>query len=128
MREKLARDSKLGRGEKVEIDIFGTKHTTFLTHNGITKSQLHPKLAGNKRAISFLEQMQERGQKTILIAEITRGPNWDVSKGITVTSKQPSVQKVAVSYLRSAFLLVFCLLGPAGYRFASSKALEPIRA
>lgn len=127
MRDKSVQDSKLGRGEKVEIDIFGTKHTTFLTPNGITTNQLPPQLAVNTRVHSFLEQMEARGQKTILIAEIIRGPNWNVSKGITLTPKQPSAQQVAVGCLRYAFLLVFCLLGPAGYRFASSKALEPIR-
>lgn len=125
--ERAIQDTKSGRGEKVELDIFGTKHTTFLTPKGITKTQLHPQLLGNSRAHSFLEEMERKGQKTILIAEITRGPNWDVSKGITLTSKLPTVQQVAVSQLRSAFLLVFCLLGTAGYRFATSGALEPIR-
>ena len=127
MRERAIQDSKSGRGEKVELDIFGTKHTTFLTPNGIRKSQLHPRLAANFRVHSFLEQMEKRRQKTILIAEIARGPNWDVSKGITLTPKRPSAQQLAVSCLRSAFLLVFCLLGTAGYRFARSEALGPVR-
>ena len=127
MRERAKKASKSGRGEKVELDIFGTKHTTFLTSNGIRKSQLHPKLVGNPRVRSFLEKMEARGQKTVLIAEITRGPNWDVSKGITLTPKRPSAQQVAVGCLRSAFLLVFCLLGTAGYRFARSEALKPVR-
>ena len=127
MQERAKQASESGRGEKVELDIFGTKHTTFLTSSGIGKSQLHPKLEGNPRIRSFLEEMEARGQKTILIAEITRGPNWDVNKGITVTHKRPSAQQVVVGCLRSAFLLVFCLLGPEGYRFARSEALGPVR-
>ena len=127
MRYKAIRDRQAGRGTKVEIDICGSKHTTYLSPSGVRKSQLDSRLASNPNVKCFLDKMESKGQKTVLLAEMTRGPNWDVSKGLTLSTKMPSTHQVAVSWLRSAYLQVFCLLGPAGYGFAKSEAIEPIR-
>ena len=127
IRNKAIRDMETGRGMKVEIDVFGTKHTSYLSPDGIEKSDLDTRLARNPNVASFLNRMELSGQKTVLLAQMTRGPIWDVSKGIKLSSKEPSGHRIAVSWLRSAYLLVFCLLGPSGYRYAESGAIRPIR-
>ena len=127
MRNKAIRDMETGRGMKVEIDVCGTKHTSYISSNGIRKSDLDTKLARNPNVESFLNKMELSGQRTMLLAEITRGPIWDVSKGIKLSSKEPSGHRIEVSWLRSAYLLVFCLLGSSGYRYAESEAIRPIR-
>ena len=126
-RKREAIDAETGRGIKVELDVCGTKHTTYLSPDGIEKSDLDTRLLSSPDVESFLKRMESKGQKTVLLAQITRGPNWDVSKGITISAKKPSPHRIAVSWLRSAYLLVFCLLGPSGYRYAQSEALRPIR-
>ena len=55
------------------------------------------------------------------------GPQQSENKGIRFRIRQPNPHKVAVSWLRSAYLLLFSLLGREGYRFAKSAALTPIR-
>ena len=55
------------------------------------------------------------------------GSKMDVNKGIRFRIRQANPHKVAVSWLRSAYLLLFSLLGSAGYRYAKSAALRPIR-
>ena len=127
MRNKAIRDMKTGRGMKVEIDVCGTKHTSYLSPDGIKKSDLDTRLARNPNVASFLNRMEQSGQRTLLLAELTRGPIWDVSKGIKLSSTEPSGHRIAVSWLRSAYLLVFSLLGSSGYRYAESDAIRPIR-
>ena len=58
---------------------------------------------------------------------LPRGAELDPNKGIRFRIKQPKSHYVAVSWLRSAYLLVFSLLGHQGYRYAQSPALQPIR-
>ena len=55
------------------------------------------------------------------------GPDLDVTKGIRFRIRRPNTHKVAVSWLRSAYLLVFSLLGREGNRYAKCAALKPIR-
>ena len=126
MLKRETTDAEIGRRMKVELDVCGTKHTTYLSPDGIEKSDLDTRLSSNHDVESFLKRMASSGQKTVLLAQITRGPNWDVSKGITVSAKKPSPHRIAVSWLRSAYLLVFCLLGPSGYRYAQSEAVRRI--
>ena len=127
MRNKSVRDSETGRGTKVEIDVCGTKHTTYLSPDGIKINDLDTRLASKPNVKHFLNEMELRGRRTLLLAEMTRGPVWDVSKGITISTKKPPAHRIAVSWLRSAYLLVFCLLGRTGYRYAESEAIRPIR-
>ena len=44
-----------------------------------------------------------------------------------ISFKRPQVRLAVVSYLKSAYLSVFSLLGPHGYRYAASRALLPVR-
>lgn len=127
IRDNVIRYSKMGRGTKVELDVCGTKHTTYFSPEGIKINDLDTRLASKPNVTRFLNELELRGQKPVLLAEITRGPVWDVSKGITISTKEPPAHLIAVSWLRSAYLLVFCLLGQAGYRYAGSEAIRPIR-
>ena len=119
------RDHEAGRGTKVELDAFGTKHTTYLSTDGIAKNRLDSKFASSPLARRFLDEL--RGQKVLLMAELKRGPVWDIDKGITLRIKQPLPNHEAVSLLRSAYLMVFSLLGRGGYRYTESEAIRPIR-
>ena len=125
MRNNSIKDLESGRGNKIEIDIFGTKHTTYIRPDGFTKEGLPRRLANNQDAMSLFNQLSD--QKILLLTEIKRGPVWDISKGITLTEKQPPSNHLTVSWLRSAYLLVFSLLGKSGYRYAESEAIQPIR-
>ena len=126
-RNKAIRDIETGRGMKVVIDVCGTKHTSYLSPDGVVKNDLDTRLANNPNVESLLNKTELSGRKTVLLAEMTRGPDWDVSKGISLSTRKPSAHRIAVSWLRSAYLLVFCLLGPSGYRYAESEAIRPIR-
>ena len=125
MRNFATAARKMGRGTKVELDIFGTKHTTYLSSDGITENDLDSRLASKPNVQRFLDDLG--AGKLVLLAELERGPVWDVSKGITLTTKRPPASQIAVSWLRSAYLLVFSLLGQGGYRYAESEAIRPIR-
>ena len=120
MRNSAIRDHEAGRGTKMELDIFGTKHTTYFSPDGIAKSRLYSKFASSPLARRFLDESS--GREILLLAELTRGPIWESSKGIAMRIKQPSPNHVAVSWLRSAYLMVFSLLGKGGYRYAESEA------
>ena len=125
MRNSAIRDHEAGRGTKMELDIFGTKHTTYFSPDGIAKSRLYSKFASSPLARRFLDESS--GREILLLAELTRGPIWESSKGIAMRINQPSPNHVAVSWLRSAYLMVFSLLGKGGYRYAESEAIRPIR-
>ena len=125
MGNRVVAARKTGRGTRVELDVFGTKHTTYLSPDGITENDLDSRLASKPNVKGFLDDLGDR--KLVLLAELERGPVWDVSKGITLTTKRPPANQMAVSWLRSAYLLVFSLLGQGGYRYAESEAIRPIR-
>ena len=55
------------------------------------------------------------------------GPDLDVKTGLRFRIRTPNRHKVAVSWLRSGYLLVFSLLGREGNRYAESPALVEIR-
>ena len=120
MMDRAAKDQQAGRGMKVELDVFGTKHTTYFSPGGGANPKLAAKLASDPSG-------PLRNHKFLLVTEMTRGPVWDVSKGITMRVKQPPANRIAVSWLRSAYLLMFSFLGQAGYRYAESEAIRPIR-
>ena len=124
-------DQKAGRGIKVELDVCGTKHTTYFSPDGAMDAGSVGRRTSSPDAQRLRSQLlsELNGQKIALWAEMKRGPDsdWDVNKGITITLKQPSPNHVVVSWLRSAYLLVFSLLGQRGYRYAESEAIRPIR-
>ena len=124
-------DRTAGRGTKVELDVCGTKQTTYFSPEGTMDAESVGRRTSDPAVMQMRDRLRDRlrGQKIVLWAEMKRGPDsdWDVNKGITITIKQPPPNHVAVSWLRSAYLLVFSLLGQGGYRYAESEAIRPIR-
>lgn len=119
---QMARDDhESGRGTKVEMDFFG---------GGIISGYVRPK--DEETAARLAKQPvptsinQLRGG-VMQLPSLPTGPGLDVSKGVQFRIRTPNPHKVAVSWLRSAYLLVFSLLGHEGYRYAKSEALRPIR-
>ena len=119
------RDREAGRGIKVELDLFGTKHTTYFSPDGAARSGPISRLASSPSTAPLRSQL--KGQRVLMLTEITRGPVWDASRGITLTTNQPPQRHVVVSWLRSAYLLVFSLLGQKGYQWVGSDAIQLIR-
>ena len=128
MMNRAMTDRKAGRGIKVELDVCGTKQTTYFSPEGTVDAESIGRRTSDPTVMQMRDQMRDRlhGQKIMLLTEMKRGPDWDVNKGITITLKQPSPNHVMVSWLRSAYLLVFSLLGQGGYRYAESEAIRLI--
>lgn len=122
MAQKARDDHVFGRGTRVEVDFFGA---------GITSGYLRPK--DDEMAARLARQpvptsiRQLRGGVMQLRRLPPLGAGLDEKKGIRFRIKRPNSHHVAVSWLRSAYLLVFSLLGREGYRYAQSPALQPVR-
>lgn len=128
MMEKKARDDHgSGRGTRVEMDFFGW---------GITSGYVRQK--DDAAAKTFAKQPVPtsigelpRGS-TMRLPYLPIGPDTKVTdaalrKGIRFRIRKPNPHKVSVSWLRSAYLLLFSLLGSEGYGYAKSGALRPVR-
>lgn len=128
MMEKKARDDHAsGRGTRVEMDFFGW---------GITSGYIRQK--DDAAAKEFAKQPVPtsindlpRGS-TMRLPHLPIGPDTTVTdanvrKGVRFRIRKPNPHKVSVSWLRSAYLLVFSLMGSEGYRYAKSDALRPVR-
>ena len=126
-RSRAITDAESGRGVKLEINAFGTKRTTYLSPVGITKDNLNTRLARSPLVDKLFTDLQSHGREAVLLAEFTKSADFDFGKGITISSREPSKQHLEVSWLKSAYLMVFCLLGTYGYRYAGSESLVPIR-
>ena len=117
-----ARDDHVsGRGTRVEVDFFG---------GGIVSGYVRPKdheMASRLAKQSVPTSIRQLRGGVMRLPSLPMGPNLDPNKGIQFRIRRPNPHKVAVSWLRSAYLLLFSLLGSAGYRYASSAALRPVR-
>ena len=117
---------KSGRGVEVELEIFGQKHTTYLSIDGPMSRAALDKASRDELTRKFIEY--NPGREFVMIAPMVRGPVWDATKGIAIRKKeQPEQKYLAASHLRSAYLLVFSLLGSSGYTYAESGPLKKIR-
>ena len=120
MAQKARDDHVSGRGTPVEVDFFGARTTS---------RYLRPK--NDEMAARLAKQPVPRSisqlRGVMKLPGLPRGAELDPNKGIRFRIKQPKSHYVAVSWLRSAYLLVFSLLGHQGYRYAQSPALQPIR-
>ena len=128
MMERKARDDHArGRGTRVEMEFFGL---------GITSGYIHQK--DDAAATKFAKQPvptsinELPGGSTMRLPYLpidsdTKVTDADVRKGIRFRIRKPNPHKVSVSWLRSAYLLLFSLLGSEGYRYAKSDALRPVR-
>ena len=114
-----------GRGPEVRLNIYGTEHTTHLLSDGDARARLARLAASNPTAAQL--QGQLGGREIRLLTEIKRGPTWDQKHGFTARIVRPLRNHVEASWLRSAYLMVFSLLGQAGYRYADGDAVRPIR-
>lgn len=117
-----------GGGAKVSLNIFGTKHTTrFLPDAAAVRKRIAKLSVRNPGVKDCERKMKSEGREFVLLTEIKRGPIWDPGAGISMTTMRPQWDRVAVSWMRTAYLMVFSLLGKGGYRYAESEAVRPIR-
>ena len=110
---------------ELEIDVNGTKRTARFWPDGIPPSRT-PYRFGSSGAAKEAER--ELGTDTVVAA--TQPMQFEEAttiEEILVAAKAPNARHLEVSYLRSAYLLVFSLLGSSGYVYARSEALRPIR-
>ncbi len=123
---KAESERKTGRGVEVEIDIGGTKLTTYLSVDKPMSPLDLARASRNEHAKKFIDD--HPNHDIHLIVEGKRGTVWDANRGITMTvKKKPEPRHRAVSMLRTAYLLVFSLLGSRGYTYAESEPLIQVR-
>lgn len=113
--KKAINDYVSGRGTEIEVNFFGSKRSGFLRPNGDKPIKLPiPTKVGQLRG-------------TMELKSLPGGTELDVNEGIGIRIKRPASRHVTVSLLRSAYLLVFSLLGTYGYRYAESEAIRKVR-
>lgn len=108
------------------FDICGTKRSARFWRDGIPRSKM-PYTFGTGPAAK--EAQRELNNQTIVA--VTAPIQFDqptTINEIPVSLKMPNPRHVELSYLRSAYLLVFSLLGRAGYLYARSDAVRLILA
>ena len=122
MAKKMDSDHVSGRGARIEIDFFG---------GGMCSGYIRP--ADDTEAATFAKQPVPTS-----IGDLPRGVPMrmpflrldnkpDASKGLRFRIRKPNPHEVRVSWLRSAYLLLFSLLGSEGYGYVRSRALRPVR-
>ena len=107
------------------FDISGAKRSARFWRDGIPPSKM-PYTFGTGPAAK--EAQRELSNQTIVAvtAPIQFDQPTTISE-IPVSQKMPNLRHVELSYLRSAYLLVFSLLGRSGYVYAQSEAVGLIR-
>ena len=109
----------------LEVDVHGTKRTARFWPEGIPPSSMPYRFGPGPAA-----KEAERQLCNETIVAVTQPIAFDQATTITeivVAPKAPDERHLLLSYLRSAYLLVFSLLGRSGYVYARSEALRPIR-
>ena len=129
--DRAMKDREAGLGRKVVVNFCGSQQTGYFSKAGLDPEAIR-RLPGSPDAKQlrerFLQQMD--GKEIVLLVEGRRRPSskWDANKGITIPApREPPPKHAMASWLRSAYLLVFSLLGQGGYRYAESEAIRPIR-
>ena len=111
---------------ELQFDISGTKRSARFWPDGILLSKMRYGFGSGPAA---KEAQRELSKQTIVA--VTGPIQFDQPTTINVVSvspKLPNPRHVELSYLRSAYLLVFSLLGKSGYVYAQSEAVRLIRA
>ena len=111
------------RPPKAELDINGhMKVSARYYSEGLPKLpfQFSSTPAGNR----LRRQLDE---STVVVAAVTTTKEALTIGQITCSVKEPDPGQVEAGYLKSAYLLVFSLLGKSGYLYAQSEAVRPIR-
>ena len=101
-----------GQGTRVEIDFFGNK-----------KSSRY--IPGDPNA-AFPTRVKHLKKGSIKIGALPLKEPLDIKKGIRFRIPISSHYE-SVSMIKSAYLMVFSLMGIGGYKFAESVALKPVR-
>ena len=110
---KRAREEwSLGRGTRVEIDFFGNKKSS--RYFSSDPNAVLPARGGDLR------------NGSIKIGALPLKDPLDINKGIRFRIPG-SPHYESVSMIKSAYLMVFSLMGTGGYKFAESVALKPVR-
>ena len=113
------------RPPELQMQISGVTRSARFWPHGIPPSRM-PYSFGSDPAAKAAQR--ELGQQTIVA--VTAPIQFDQPTTINdvfVSPKTPNAQHVELSYLRSAYLLVFSLLGKGGYVYARSEAIGRIR-
>ena len=110
--KKAVDDWSSGRGASVEIDFFGRRTTSRYIPDD-PKSPLPVRVRDLRKGSIVLGAMPSR-------------EHLDFNKGIRFRMPRiPHYERV--SLVRSAYLMIFSLMGMGGYSFAENIALEPVR-
>ena len=111
---------------EVEIETSGIKRRARFWPEGIPHSRMPYRFGSGPAA---KEAQRELSEETIVA--VTAPMQFDQPTTIEKVSMSlniPNERHVELSYLRSAYLLVFSLLGESGYVYAQSEAIGMIRA
>ena len=110
--KKAGEEWSLGRGTRVEIDFLGFK----------TSSRYIP---SDPNAL-LPTRVSHLRKGSIQLGALPSKDHLDISKGIRFRIPR-STHYESISMIKSAYLMVFSLMGEGGYRFAESVALKPVR-
>ena len=110
---------------ELQFDINGTIRSARFWPEGIPPSNM-PYTFGSSPAAKEAERELSKGT----IVAVTGTVQFDqptTIRAISMSPKGPNPRHVELSYLRSAYLLVFSLLGKSGYAYAQTEAVKLIR-
>ena len=110
---------------ELQFDISGTRRSARFWPDGIPPSRMP---YGFGIGAAAKKAQRELSKQTIVA--VTGPIQFDqptTIKEVSVSLKRPNPRHVELSYLRSAYLLVFSLLGRNGYVYAQSEAARLIR-
>ena len=110
----------------VEIETSGIKRSARFWPDGIPPSRMPYRFGSGPAA---KEAQKELSKETIVA--VTAPMRFDqptTIEKVSLSPKFPNERHVELSYLRSAYLLVFSLLGESGYVYTRSEAIGMIRA
>ena len=110
---------------ELQIETTGVKRTARFWPDGIPPSKMPYGFGSDPAAKAAQRQLSKE-----TIVAVTAPIQFDQQttiRDVVVSPKTPNARHVELSYLRSAYLLVFSLLGKGGYVYAQSEAIGLIR-
>ena len=110
--KKAGEEWSLGRGTRVEIDFLGFK----------TSSRYIP----SDPNAPLPTRVSHLRKGSIQLGSLPSKEHLDINKGIRFRIPR-STHYESISMIKSAYLMVFSLMGEGGYKFAESVALKPVR-
>ena len=110
---------------ELQFDICGIKRSARFWRDGIPPSKMPYRFGTSSAAMEA--QRELRNQTIVAVTAPVQFDQATTISAIHVSQKMPNLRHVELSYLRSAYLLVFSLLGRSGYVYAQSEAVGLIR-